>query len=91
VAEVHGNRAKVELAEGVVTNCQLKPKQETASTTSGEKASDVSALGAMLAARWKQGPASNSGGDAVREGQMRSFRIVNLDSEKHHIEIELLQ
>jgi small subunit ribosomal protein S1 len=91
VAEVQGNRAKVELAEGVITNCQLKPKQETASTSSGEKASDVSALGAMLAARWKQGPASSSGGDGVREGQMRSFRIVNLDSEKRHIEIELLQ
>jgi hypothetical protein len=45
----------------------------------------------MLAARWKQGPASSSGGDGVREGQMRTFRIVNLDSEKRHIEIELLQ
>jgi small subunit ribosomal protein S1 len=91
VAEVQGNRAKVELAEGVVTACQLKPKQDTASTTSGEKGADVSTLSAMLSARWKQGPVSSTGGDVVREGQMRSFRIMNLDPEKHHIEIELLQ
>jgi small subunit ribosomal protein S1 len=91
VAEVQGNRAKVELAEGVVTACQLKPKQDTASTAPGEKGADVSTLSAMLATRWKQGPASSAGEDVVREGQMRSFRIVNLDPEKHHIEIELLQ
>jgi small subunit ribosomal protein S1 len=91
VAEVHGNRVRVELAEGVTTSLQLKPKEQQSTPATGEKAADVSALGAMLAARWKQGPSSASETDAVREGQIRSFRIVSLNPEKRQIEVELLQ
>jgi small subunit ribosomal protein S1 len=90
VVDVHGNRAKVELAEGVVVNCALKPKEESAPAKGTERASDVSALSAMLAARWKQGPASTADANVVREGQIRSFRIVNLDAEKKQVEIEMV-
>jgi small subunit ribosomal protein S1 len=90
IVEVHGNRAKVELAEGVVVNCPLKPKQENAPAKGTERASDVSALSAMLAARWKQGPVSTADADMVREGQIHSFRIVNLDAEKKQVEIEMV-
>lgn len=89
VAELRGNKAKVELAEGVVATCNIDTKQEEPQTNSG-KAADVSALSAMLAARWKQGPASNSGNDAIREGQVRSFRIVNINPENRQLEIELV-
>jgi small subunit ribosomal protein S1 len=89
VAEVHGDRAKVELGEGVVATCSIKQKREAAGGGSSEKAADVSALSAMLEKRWKQGPASSSTAGSVREGQMRSFRIVNVDAEKRQIEIEL--
>ncbi len=89
VAEVHGNRAKIELAEGVLANLQLKQKEEKASSGGGEKTSDVSALSAMLANRWKQGPVVSEKADLLREGQMRSFRITNLNAEKRQIELEL--
>jgi ribosomal protein S1 len=90
IAEVHGNRAKVELAEGVTAVCQLKQKEEKAKATeSGDKTSDVSALSAMLAARWKQGPAVTKDTDTLREGQVRNFRIVAVNPEKKQIEIEL--
>jgi small subunit ribosomal protein S1 len=90
VAEVHGNRAKVELAEGVTAVCQLKPKEERAKASEGSaKTSDVSALSAMLAARWKQGPPAAKDADTLREGQVRNFRIVSVVPEKKQIEIEL--
>ena len=69
VAELRGNKAKVELAEGVVATCNIKAKQEEPRANVG-RAADVSALSAMLAARWKQGPASNSGSEGIREGQL---------------------
>jgi small subunit ribosomal protein S1 len=89
VAEVHGNRAKIELAEGVLANFQLKQKEEKASGSGGQKTADVSALSAMLANRWKQGPATSEKSNDLREGQMRSFRITNLNAEKRQIELEL--
>jgi small subunit ribosomal protein S1 len=88
VAELRGNKAKVELAEGVIANCNIKPKQEEPKPNS-DKGADLSALSAMLAARWKQGPSSNSGEEGIREGQLRSFRIININPENRQIEIEL--
>jgi small subunit ribosomal protein S1 len=90
VAEVHGNRAKIELAEGVLAHCNVKPKEEKSSSSSGERAADVSTLSAMLAARWKQGPASAGAADLLREGQIRTFRITNVDPAKRQIEVEVV-
>jgi small subunit ribosomal protein S1 len=90
VAELRGNKAKVELAEGVVATCNIKAKQEEPRANVG-RAADVSALSAMLAARWKQGPASNSGSEGIREGQLHTFRIVNMNPESRQIEIELAE
>jgi small subunit ribosomal protein S1 len=89
VVEVQGSRAKVELGEGVVAACSLKPKEENAAASESQKASDVSALGAMLASRWKQGGAAANRGDLAREGEVRSFRITQLDEGKRMIELEL--
>lgn len=89
IVEVHGNRVKVELSEGVLATCNLKPKAEDKSAGGGaDSAKDVSSLSAMLAARWKSGPASTGGAEAVREGQIRSFRIASLDPANRSIEIE---
>jgi small subunit ribosomal protein S1 len=91
IVEVQGSRARVELAEGVVASCPLKAKEESApAPASTDKSSDVSTLSAMLAARWKQGPVATASADVVREGQMRSFRLRTLDSEKRQIELDLL-
>jgi small subunit ribosomal protein S1 len=89
IVEVHGNRVKVELAEGVLASCSGRPKkEEKAASEGGQRSKDVSSLSAMLAARWKSGPGSADGSEGVREGQIRTFRIVALDPANHAIEIE---
>lgn len=88
--EIHGDRAKVELGEGIVATCQLKAREEKAGEPEQPKAADVSSLGAMLAARWKQGGASGGAGKpAARAGEVRSFRIARMDPAKRLIELEL--
>ena len=87
--EVRGDRAKVELGEGVVGTCQLKQAQEALSGTPAA-AADVGSLSAMLAAKWKQGGGgSERGKEGARAGQVRSFRIASLDPAKKLIELEL--
>jgi small subunit ribosomal protein S1 len=87
--EVHGDRAKVELGEGVIAACRLNKSNQKASNTSESKAADVSALGAMLAAKWKQGGSQGENNEAARAGQIRRFRISNLDAGSRTIEVEL--
>jgi len=90
LVEIKGDRAKVELGEGVVGTCRLKRSEETAKTVKPGEGADVSSLGAMLAARWKQGgPTTGESNEAVRVGQVRSFRIANMDLGKRLIEVEL--
>jgi small subunit ribosomal protein S1 len=90
VADVSKGRVSVELGEGVHASCALPgdAKEEKR----GESKADVSALSSMLANKWKMGQADSSGParkEAVRAGQVRSFRIVRLDAEKKRIELEL--
>ena len=89
LVEVHGNKAKVELGEGVMATCQLKQAEGKAESEQGKPGGDVSSLTAMLSARWKQGGASGQDPNAARAGQVRSFRISNLDAAKRVIELEL--
>jgi len=89
LVEVLGNRAKVELGEGVVVSCQLKQNEERSGPASQLKATDVGSLGAMLAAKWKQGASVGSSKQAAQPGQVRSFRISALDPSKKLIELEL--
>jgi small subunit ribosomal protein S1 len=90
LVEIQGDRAKVELGEGIVANCKLKPRDEKSSESAPAKGGDVASLSAMLAAKWKQGGASEtSGKPAARAGEVRSFRISHLDPAKRLIELEL--
>jgi len=51
---------------------------------------DLSSLTSMLQARWKGGASSRAPQpEAVREGQVRSFRITKVDREAKKIELEL--
>jgi hypothetical protein len=86
--DVSGNRAKVELGEGVFAQARL-PEQKAKEAASGPSKADVSALSAMLAARWKSGGATETAAEAPKAGQIRSFKIVNLDPEQKRIELEL--
>jgi small subunit ribosomal protein S1 len=88
--EVRGDRAKVELGEGVIGTCQLKQAAEEASAGNHQKSADVTSMSAMLAAKWKQGGGSSERPkEGARAGQVRSFRIANLDPAKKLIELEL--
>jgi small subunit ribosomal protein S1 len=86
--DVQGNRAKVELGEGVVGICEMKAKQEMP-RAEAPKSSDVGSLSAMLSAKWKEGGASEDTEQGVKTGQILSFRIALLDSAKRLIELEL--
>ncbi|MFL6448253.1 MAG: 30S ribosomal protein S1 [Bryobacteraceae bacterium] len=89
--EVHGSRAKVELGEGVIATCQIKAPETSASQNSEPRSTDVGSLSAMLSAKWKQGggSAATGGKPPARAGEIRSFRISNLDPAKKLIELEL--
>jgi small subunit ribosomal protein S1 len=89
LVDVQGNRAKVELGEGVVGVCQMKAREEKPAIAEATKSSDVGSLSAMLSAKWKKGGASASSQESVKTGQILSFRIANLDSAKRLIELEL--
>jgi small subunit ribosomal protein S1 len=88
--EVSGDHARVELGEGIQAHCSLKgatSKTESHEWTAGK--ADLSALGAMLQARWKSGGTSTITAEAPRAGQIRKFRIVTIDPEKKAINLEL--
>jgi small subunit ribosomal protein S1 len=95
VAEVNRNRATVELGDGVQGHCILAPPEQKPEQNRGPV--DVSALSSMLASKWK---GAGSGGaapaetdtkpDQVKPGQIRSFKIYKLDSEKKKIDLELI-
>jgi small subunit ribosomal protein S1 len=89
LVEVHGNKATVELGEGVMGTCHLKAAPDTAHIPEPVKATDVSSLSAMLSAKWKQGGSVPAAKEAAGPGQVRSFRISNLDPARRLIELEL--
>ncbi len=92
--DVSGGRARVELGEGVFATCRLKETaQESKETKSGDAKADLSAMTAMLSARWKAGAGSGAGGggkEQVKAGQVRIFRIASLDPAHKKIEVELV-
>jgi small subunit ribosomal protein S1 len=89
--EESGDRARVELGEGIQATCRIEGAATAPDApSSGAQKLDLSSLGAMLNARWKGGPVSSAAKpEALRAGQIRSFRIVRLDSSAKKIELEL--
>jgi small subunit ribosomal protein S1 len=91
-----GDRARVELGEGIRATCRVTAVAAAAqpeATATAEKL-DMSSLSAMLKSRWQGGAVSSAVGteakpEALRAGQIRSFRIVQLDAAAKKIEVEL--
>jgi small subunit ribosomal protein S1 len=90
-----GERARVELGEGIRATCRIATvaAAQPESTATAEKP-DMSSLSAMLKSRWQGGAVSSAVGGAaktepLRAGQIRSFRIVQLDAAAKKIEVEL--
>lgn len=96
VVDVSGKRAKIELGEGVMAFVNLpEAKKESAGGGSSQKV-DLSAMTAMLASKWKSGgsgstSSASSEPEGLRTGQVRSFKIGAIDTEKKRIDLELLE
>ncbi len=94
VVELTASGAVVELGEGIRAACRTRKaaageKSAPAATAPAGKA-DLSSLTSMLKARWKgNAPAATPEPEPLAEGQVRSFRIVNLDAEAKRIEVEV--
>jgi small subunit ribosomal protein S1 len=91
MVESSGDKARVELGEGVLADCRLNTKSGQGNADAPPAPSlDMASLSAMLNAKWKSGPASGtSKAGPVRAGQVRSFRIAKLDADSKKIELEL--
>jgi small subunit ribosomal protein S1 len=94
VTEVNRNRATVELGEGVQGHCTLAVQEQKQEQSRGPV--DVSALSSMLASKWKGAGTgdtvteSSPKSEQLKVGQIRSFRIAKLDTEKKKIELDLI-
>ncbi|HWQ53889.1 MAG TPA: 30S ribosomal protein S1 [Bryobacteraceae bacterium] len=88
VVDVRGNRAKVELGEGVMGYCNLNAENAESGAQGGGQSVDLSALSSMLAAKWKGGGGSAGGDEPLRPGQIRSFRISKIDAAQKRIDLE---
>jgi small subunit ribosomal protein S1 len=94
MGEVSAGQARVELGDGINATCRI-----TAATPTREQSDsgapvaskpDLSSLSSKLKAHWKGGAtAVEPKPEAVRTGQIRKFRIVNLDPSAKKIDLEL--
>jgi small subunit ribosomal protein S1 len=90
IVEARQGQAKVELGEGVFGHCALA-EESAQPAVAAPPAADLSALTAMLSAKWKQGVSSSATArpEPPKTGQVRSFRIVKLDQANKRIDVEL--
>ncbi len=89
VIEVSGEQARVELGEGIQGTCRISAARAVQDTSAGRGA-DLASLSSMLNAKWKGGSqAGEAEPEAVRAGQIRSFKIRKLDPATKKIELEL--
>ena len=88
--EISGEQGTVELGDGIHATARLV--LETAPQETPQAGTvDLSSLGSMLAARWKNGPSvAESKAEPVRAGQVRSFRITMLDRGAKKIRLQLV-
>jgi small subunit ribosomal protein S1 len=91
MTEISNEQARVELGDRIQGTCRIAPALVAKPETLDESKADLSSLTSMLKARWKGGAASSgSKPEAVRAGQVRSFRITKLDAAAKKIELELV-
>lgn len=83
-----GAQARVELGDGIHAICKKPAATAPKSEAPKESKADLSSLSSMLQARWKTGSGGPQKAEPSRAGQVRSFRIVNLDRAAKKIELE---
>jgi small subunit ribosomal protein S1 len=90
VIDISGEQARVELGEGIKGTCRIAAGRPAEEKMLVEAKLDLASLSSTLKAHWKGGAgAVTSKPEAVRAGQIRSFRIVKLDPAGKNIELEL--
>jgi len=100
VASIENGVAQVEVGEGILCACKLPaapaPASVTAEPTAGKV--DLSALSSMLKTKWKTGAAASESSkgksnvaEPVSAGQVRSFRIAEIDAAAKKINLELVR
>jgi small subunit ribosomal protein S1 len=90
VMEVSGDQARIELGEGIHGLCRIRASAAVQENKQDGGHADLASLSSMLNAKWKgNSKASESKPEAVRAGQIRSFRISKLDAASKKIELEL--
>jgi small subunit ribosomal protein S1 len=90
VLEISGKKARVELGEGVIGECQLAEQSQTEANAGGSQKADLSSLTSMLQARWKGGASSSGESQPIETGQIRSFRITGLEAAGKKVELALV-
>jgi small subunit ribosomal protein S1 len=93
VVEQSPSLIHVELGQGIRAICRIgstaAPEAPTPETKPAGKP-DLSNLSSMLKDRWKgNAPAASAKPEPLSEGQIRNFKIVQLDPEAKKIEVEL--
>jgi len=86
--------AQVELGEGIICACKLPAAAaEAAPEAASVGKVDLSAFSSMLKTKWKTGSVAGAAETkkAPEAGQVRSFRVAQLDSEARRIGLELTQ
>ena len=78
------------MGEGVIGTCKLPAQEKASAASAGPAKADLSALSSMLSAKWKSGGAGEAAAEPLKSGQVRSFKISNVDPSTKKIELELL-
>jgi len=90
VMEVAGEKARVELGEGIHGMCRIPSTNMEQEKKQTAGIGDLASLSSMLNAKWKgTGHSEKSKPEPVNAGQIRSFKIVKLDPATKKIDLEL--
>jgi small subunit ribosomal protein S1 len=94
VVEATDSFVQVELGEGIRAICRLSaapaPAAKAAAAPKAKAAVDLSSLSSMLKARWQGNTTAEAATpEPLAEGQIRTFKIVNLHPDAKKIEVEL--
>ncbi|MHB1023947.1 MAG: 30S ribosomal protein S1 [Acidobacteriaceae bacterium] len=91
IIEIADGRARVELGEGILATCPVAAVEPVAAEAPATAKLDMSALSSMLQARWKGAAAESSPkAEPVRAGQIRNFKITQVDADAKTITLELV-
>jgi small subunit ribosomal protein S1 len=79
---------RVELGEGIHAACKAGTAAPAKSEATAPATADLSSLSSMLQARWKTGAGAPVKAEPARAGQVRSFRIAQIDRAAKKIVVE---